>query len=192
MLVWIILIIAMVYLDQLTKYLAVIFLKSIDTFPIIQDVIHFTYVENRGAAFGMLSEHRWVFMIVSVVGIVALSIYLVRNRRDGAIQNLSLSMIIAGGIGNMIDRIVLGYVVDFIDFTLINFAIFNVADVFVCVGCGLEVLYLLMTLVRTYREEKKNGQKDNPSVKVAEPPVPNVGNEGNDKPSTEDSPESEG
>ena len=132
MLVWIILIIAMVYLDQLTKYLAVIFLKSIDTFPIIQDVIHFTYVENRGAAFGMLSEHRWVFMIVSVVGIVALSIYLVRNRRDGAIQNLSLSMIIAGGIGNMIDRIVLGYVVDFIDFTLINFAIFNVADVFVC------------------------------------------------------------
>ena len=154
MLIWIILIIAFVYLDQITKYLAVIFLKTIDTFPIIQDVIHFTYVENRGAAFGMLKNHRWVFMIVSVVGIVALTWYLVKHRHEGNLQSLALSMIVAGGIGNMIDRVVLGYVVDFIDFTLIDFAVFNVADMFVCVGCGLEVLFLLKMLWDVYQETK--------------------------------------
>ncbi|MBR2371046.1 MAG: signal peptidase II [Clostridia bacterium] len=163
MFVWILLIIAFVYLDQITKYLAVIFLKALDTFPLIQDVFHLTYVENRGAAFGMLSNHRWVFMIISTVGIIALSIYMFYNRRESKLQNTALSMIIAGGIGNMIDRIALGYVVDFFDFTLINFAVFNVADVFVCVGCGLEVLYMLILLVKSYKETKAESCAKSPS-----------------------------
>lgn len=162
MFVWILLIIAFVYLDQITKYLAVIFLKTVDTFPLLQDVFHLTYVENRGAAFGMLSNHRWVFMIVSTVGIIALSIYFAYNRRESRLQNTALSMIIAGGIGNMIDRIALGYVVDFFDFTLINFAVFNVADIFVCVGCGLEVLYMIMMLVKSYKETVTDGNADAP------------------------------
>ena len=73
---WLIPIALAVALDQLTKYLAVVYLKPIGTFPIIQDVLHLTYVENRGAAFGMLKDHRWVFMLTSTVAIIAVLIFM--------------------------------------------------------------------------------------------------------------------
>ncbi len=154
MLVMILLIIAFIYLDQLSKYLAVIYLKGGESFPIIKNVLHLTYVENEGAAFGMLKDHRWIFMIISSVAIIGLFVYLVKNYKASRLQSVALTMIIAGGIGNMIDRVALGYVVDFIDFTLINFAIFNVADSFVCVGVGLLIIYLLMTLKKEHDAEK--------------------------------------
>lgn len=154
MLVMILLIIAFIYLDQLSKYLAVIYLKGGESFPIIKNVLHLTYVENEGAAFGMLKDHRWIFMIISSVAIIGLFVYLVKNYKASHLQSVALTMIIAGGIGNMIDRVALGYVVDFIDFTLINFAIFNVADSFVCVGVGLLIIYLLMTLKKEHDAEK--------------------------------------
>ena len=171
MLVMILLIIAFIYLDQLSKYLAVIYLKGGESFPIIKNVLHLTYIENEGAAFGMLKDHRWIFMIISSVAIIGLFVYLVKNHKASRLQNVALTMIIAGGIGNMIDRVVLGYVVDFIDFTLINFAIFNVADSFVCVGVGLLIIYLLMTLKREHDAEKASKSAetgtpaaDNPSA----------------------------
>ena len=171
MLVMILLIIAFIYLDQLSKYLAVIYLKGGESFPIIKNVLHLTYVENEGAAFGMLKDHRWIFMIISSVAIIGLFVYLVKNHKASRLQNVALTMIIAGGIGNMIDRVVLGYVVDFIDFTLINFAIFNVADSFVCVGVGLLIICLLMTLKREHDAEKASKSAetgtpaaDNPSA----------------------------
>lgn len=148
MLLWIVLAVAFVYLDQITKYLAVIFLKGGDSFPFIKGVFHFTYVENRGAAFGILKDQRWVFMVISSLAIVALSIYFYKHRMESKLQNTAITMMIAGGIGNMIDRVALGYVVDFLDFTLIKFAVFNVADSFVCVGVGLFVLYLILTMVK--------------------------------------------
>lgn len=160
MLVMILLIIAFIYLDQLSKYLAVIYLKGGESFPIIKNVLHLTYVENEGAAFGMLKDHRWIFMIISSVAIIGLFVYLVKNYKASRLQSVALTMIIAGGIGNMIDRVVLGYVVDFIDFTLINFAIFNVADSFVCVGVGLLIIYLLMTLKREHDAEKASKSAD--------------------------------
>ena len=73
---WLIPIAAVVGLDQLTKYLAVVNLKPIETFPLLEDVFHLTYLENRGAAFGMLSNHRWVFMIVSTVAVIAIIAYM--------------------------------------------------------------------------------------------------------------------
>lgn len=155
MLLWTLLIIALVYLDQMSKYLAVIFLKGEESFPLWQDVLHLTYVENRGAAFGMLKDHRWVFMVISTVAIIGILVYLSFHHKDGRLQSLSLSMLIAGGIGNMIDRIVLGYVIDFIDFTLIDFAVFNIADSCVCVGVGLLMLCLIIDTVRSYKEEKR-------------------------------------
>lgn len=154
MLLWTLIIIALVYLDQMSKYLAVIFLKGEESFPLWQDVLHFTYVENRGAAFGMLKDHRWVFMIISTVAIIGIIVYLSLHYKDGKLQALSLSMLIAGGIGNMIDRIVLGYVIDFIDFTLIDFAVFNIADSCVCVGVALLMLCLIIETIKSYKEEK--------------------------------------
>lgn len=151
---WLILIIATVFLDQITKWLAVIFLRGADTVPVIKDVIHLTYLENTGAAFGILKDHRWVFLVLTTVTIIGLSVYLFKFAENNKILKTSVSFIIGGGIGNMIDRLVSGYVVDFIDFRLINFAIFNIADSFVCIGAALMVLYLFSSSDKS--KEKKN------------------------------------
>ena len=154
MYIWFILMALIVFVDQLTKYLTVFYLKPVDTIPLIQDVLHLTYVENRGAAFGMLSENRWVFMTVSIVAILLLVVYLIWKKPKDKWVCLSLSFIIGGGIGNMIDRVALGYVVDMIDFRLIHFAVFNVADSFVCVGAGILMVWLIVTGFREYKAEK--------------------------------------
>ncbi len=154
MFLWIAIMVLVVFLDQLTKYLTVLCLKPIPTFTIIEDVLHLTYVENPGAAFGMMKDQRWLFMVVSTVAIVALLIYLFKKKSQCWLENLAIVFIVGGGIGNMIDRVVLGYVVDMIDFRLINFAVFNVADSFVCVGAGLLMLYIILAGVQEYKEEK--------------------------------------
>lgn len=143
-----------VLLDQLTKYLAVVFLQGKPSFPVIQDVLHFTFVKNTGAAFGILKNHRWVFMAVSTVAIIGLLVYLIAFHQDSKWLQVSFAMIIGGGIGNMIDRACLGFVIDFIDFTLIDFAVFNVADSFVTVGAGILLVFLLMELREEFRAEK--------------------------------------
>ena len=147
-------IVGSVGLDQLTKYLAVEFLKPIRSYPLWKGVLHLTYIENEGAAFGMLSNHRWVFMIFSSVAIVGVSIYLFRFCREGKWVKVALAMIVGGGIGNMIDRIALGYVVDFVDFTLIHFAVFNVADSFVSVGAVMLVIWFVRAMILEYRNGK--------------------------------------
>lgn len=154
MFLWIAIMVLAVFFDQITKYLTILFLKPIDTLPIIKDVIHLTYVENTGAAFGMLKNQRWLFMVVSSVAIIALLIYLFKKKTQPKLENLAIAFIVGGGIGNMIDRIFLGYVVDMIDFRLINFAVFNVADSFVCVGAGLLMLYVILSTVQEYKAEK--------------------------------------
>ena len=142
-------------LDQLTKWLAVAFLKPVDTVPIIKDVLHLTYLENRGAAFGMLANNRWIFMSISVVAILAMLFYLFSGLSEGKLSGIALAMLISGGIGNMIDRTALGFVVDFIDFRLIDFAIFNGADSFVCVGAGLMILSLILEISKESKEKNK-------------------------------------
>ena len=142
-LLWLVTVLLSVVFDQITKYLAVVFLKPVATVPIIKNALHLTYVTNYGAAFGILSDHRWVFLVISTLAIAVLSVLLLQKKNGHPLLCLSMSFIIGGGIGNMIDRIMLGYVVDFIDFRIINFAVFNVADIFVCVGCALMFLWIL-------------------------------------------------
>ncbi len=159
MLIWLAVIAVTVFLDQLTKYLTILHLKPVDTVPIIEDVIHLTYVENTGAAFGMMKDARWVFMVTSTLAIIGILVYMIyrtyiKKEKMPRMEALSLSLIVGGGIGNMIDRTMLGYVVDMIDFRLINFAVFNVADSFVCIGAGLMILYLMILTVKEYRAEK--------------------------------------
>lgn len=119
-LLYTIIIAAVILLDQFTKNLAVEHLKPIDTVPIIPDALHLTYVTNYGAAFGMLADHRWVFLAVSTVAIVLMAAYLYYKRDEHILLGISMSFIIGGGIGNMIDRTLMGYVVDFVDFRLIR------------------------------------------------------------------------
>ena len=143
-------------IDQLTKWLAATFLKQVGTFPIIENALHLTYHTNKGMAFGMLDTHRWVFMSVSTVTILALVFLLYSGYvRANKFYTVSLSLIISGGIGNMIDRVFLGYVIDFIDFRLIDFAIFNGADSFVCVGAGLLIFALIRDVIKEAKNQKK-------------------------------------
>ena len=157
MLIYLIIIALTVGLDQLTKQLVVHFLDKNVPFDVIPGVFRFAYVENRGAAFGMLDEHRWVFMIISTVAIAAMLIYLWKFAPKNVFMRTGLSLIIGGGIGNMIDRIVFGYVVDFLDFcafpTLWKW-VFNVADACVCVGAGMVMLYLVLEIIKEAKAEK--------------------------------------
>ena len=148
-----------ILLDQLTKWLSVAFLSKIETCPIIRNVIHLTYVENRGAAFGMFKDQRWIFMLTSTVMILGLSLYLYLGFAENKLYEVSMAMIISGGIGNMIDRLALGYVIDFIDFRLINFAVFNGADSFVCIGAGILILALVKDIIAEAKK-KKNGDSN--------------------------------
>jgi signal peptidase II len=154
MLIWLIIIAGVVFLDQLTKWLTVINLDLRESITVIDGFFSFTYVQNKGAAFSMLSNHRWVFMTISTVAIVALSIYLWKKRKDSKLLGVALSFIIGGGMGNMVDRCVLKYVIDMLDFRLINFAIFNVADSFVCVGVGLFALAVILEEIEEAKKEK--------------------------------------
>ena len=143
-----------IVLDQLSKLLAVKLLAPIGSVPLWEGVLHLTYVENRGAAFGMLADHRWVFMSISTIAITAIAIYLYSGRNTSKLYTSALMLIVSGGIGNMIDRIALGYVVDFIDFALIDFAVFNIADSLVCIGAGLLVLALVLDIIKEAKLEK--------------------------------------
>ncbi len=143
-----------IILDQITKFLAVNFLKPIDYFPLIKNFVHLRYVENRGAAFGMLDDQRWVFMVISTVAIIAFTLYLYFGHASNLLYEISLSLVISGGIGNMIDRILLGYVVDFIEPAFINFAVFNGADSFVTVGAFLLIGALIYELYLEIKRER--------------------------------------
>ena len=144
--------------DYLTKLLAVSRLQGEDPVPFVRGVLRFSYVENRGAAWGMLENHRWVFMLFSSLAIVVIVIYLIR--RDPPLSLfLSLSLILSGGVGNMIDRTFRGYVVDFIEFYLFEFPVFNLADCFVVVGAALLVIWLIADTVRERKaRNEQNGE----------------------------------
>ncbi len=139
-------IIISIILDRISKALAVKYLMGIDTFPLWKDVFHLTYCENTGAAFSMFSDSTFALTVFSVIIACFLVLFIISQKKKNPAKKLyltSISMIIGGAAGNIIDRILYGYVVDFFDFTLINFAIFNVADCFICVGAAIFCLYLM-------------------------------------------------
>ena len=147
-----------IILDQLTKLLAALYLKGGDAVTVIPGVVQLRYVENRGAAFGMLDNAPWIFNTVSIIAIAAMVAFLFSGHAESKLSGIALSMMISGGIGNMIDRIRFRYVVDMIyldmfDFTGIN-TIFNGADSFVCIGAGLLILALILEMKEEIKREK--------------------------------------
>jgi len=134
--IYFIIIIFIISLDQWTKYLASANLKPIDTYPLIENVFHLTYRENTGAAFSILRDNQVFLKIITGIVVIVLIFYLIKilKNKNLVLVKLPLAFIIGGAIGNLIDRIRLEYVIDFFDFNLINFAVFNVADVFIVIG----------------------------------------------------------
>ena len=137
--------IILIAIDQYTKHLAVLHLKNKPAFSIIDGVFELRYLENRGAAFGMLQNQKGFFLLVSCIVLIAICYILVKMPEDKKynILHILLVLIASGAIGNMIDRIRLEYVVDFFYFVLINFPIFNMADIYVSVACVLLAIVML-------------------------------------------------
>ena len=135
----------LVAFDQFTKQLAVANLKDKQAFKLINGVLELNYLENKGAAFGMLQNQRvfFVFVAVIVLGVIAYILYKAPEGKKYKLLHILLSLIAAGAIGNMIDRVRLDYVVDFIYIIWINFPIFNVADMYVSLATVILVLALL-------------------------------------------------
>ncbi len=142
---------ALVSVDQLTKWLAVVGLKGAGTESLIPGVLGFTYVENEGAAFGILQGQRWLFLIFTGVVMAAILMLLLFGKfRSYRMFNISATLIVAGGIGNFIDRLIHGYVVDFIQVQFFEFPVFNVADCFVVIGSLLLLVFFFF-----FYDEKK-------------------------------------
>ena len=159
---WIILLVLIIFADQLSKWLVVAYLQGKESVYLIKGVLRFTYVENDGAAFGMLDDHRWVFLVLSTVMIIALIFYIVKYKPSSKWVMTSLILIVGGGIGNMIDRILLGYVIDFIDFCAFPNLwrwVFNIADSAVCVGTFMLSVWLIIDTVKEYKREKAEKEK---------------------------------
>lgn len=129
--------------DQISKYFVVQTMELHETVPFINGFMSFYHTRNTGAAFSMLSNNRWVFMVMSAVSMIIITVLLVKEYKRHKLMTVSLAMVLGGGIGNMIDRIRLGYVVDFFKTDFVRFAIFNVADCFVTVGAILLAVYVI-------------------------------------------------
>ncbi len=141
----------LIAMDQITKYLAVINLKDKPAYTIIDGVFELNYLENRGAAFGMLQNQKGFFILISCIVLIAILYILIKmpENKKYNILHVLLVLIASGAIGNMIDRVRLEYVVDFFYFVLINFPIFNMADIYVSVACVLLAIVMLFV----YKEE---------------------------------------
>ena len=137
-------------LDIFSKQMVIHFMVENQTIQIISHFFSLTYVKNTGVAFSMLSGNLTFILMMSVL-VVGVLVYFSKNRESGQLENLCYSMILGGALGNFLDRIFYGYVIDFLDFTLFGFkmAIFNVADVLIV--CGVFLLIVLELL----KERKK-------------------------------------
>lgn len=141
----------LIAIDQVIKVRVLNGLKTVGTIPIINDVFHLTYVENRGAAFGMLKNQQYFLALVALIATIIALGYLHKNReRINIVGKASIIMIVAGAIGNLIDRIRLGFVVDYFDFRIIWQYVFNFADILIVCGTILLCIYVIL-----YSDEKK-------------------------------------
>lgn len=139
--IYILIIIAGIVLDRITKIYAV---KHFISNHHSGSLINLTYLENRGAAFGILQDKRILFVILTISIVIYLLYYFITNLKSNPlVLNIAFSLIISGALGNFYDRLFQGYVVDFIEFAFVDFPVFNIADIFVTVGCGLLIIYIL-------------------------------------------------
>ncbi len=141
----------LLFFDQYTKFLAVNVLKGQSSHVLIDGVLEFAYLENRGSAFGMLQNQKVLLVSVAVI-FVSLIFYVlckIPTQSKYNILHVILTFVVAGGIGNLIDRISYEYVIDFIYFSLIDFPIFNVADCYIVVG----TIILFILFMFRYKEE---------------------------------------
>ena len=142
--------------DQLTKYLTVANIPLYQEVPFLPGILNFTYVQNTGAAFSALEGMRWLFVVIFLV-LTALLLWEYRKKAlpFSTFDRWCLAAVYGGGLGNVIDRVRLGYVVDMLETKFIEFPVFNVADCFITCGCILLMIHLIFFNKAFWKEEKK-------------------------------------
>lgn len=131
---YVILVAALVLLDQAVKFLVRANIEPLGSVPFLPHIMELTFVKNTGAAFSLFSEHTWLLSLISAVVAAAIAVLLVKKVVAHPLGRVPLAMVLAGAVGNLIDRVFLGYVTDMFRVLFIDFAVFNVADI--CVVCG--------------------------------------------------------
>lgn len=147
--------IVLLVVDQITKHYVLKELQPIGSHTVIPHLLEFSYVENRGAAFGLFRNHMWVIGVLSVIAFAALLLSLFLYRGHTFFSYSAIILILSGGIGNLIDRFRFGFVVDFIHVLFFDY-VFNFADCCVTVGA---VLLVVHAIVLSYREKKQAEQQ---------------------------------
>ena len=150
----------LVALDQLVKYLVLENIPLGQHVPFIPYILDLTYVQNTGAAFSMFNQHTWVLTLVSLVMSVVLAAAVWKNFFRHPLGKLCLTLVLGGAIGNLIDRAFRGFVVDMFNVLFMNFAVFNVADIFVVVGGIATALYYLFLEPKLEHPEESHDETD--------------------------------
>lgn len=142
-------------IDQISKLLVVKLVDINSSIELIKNFFYLTYTHNTGAAFSILIGQRILLILIAVIILVLIFNYLIKNKVEGKLDRLVFSLIIGGSLGNLIDRIIRGYVVDFIDVKIFgyNFPIFNLADTFIVIG-----VFLLLIITITRKEDKHDNR----------------------------------
>ncbi len=142
--------------DQLIKFLVINNLKPIQYVDVIEGVLRFRYVENTGAIFGSFATHTLFLTVFSIILLGVTIFFLIKNKNQNKLVNLCLLFMISGGIGNIIDRVRLHYVVDYIEPLFVDFAVFNFADCLITVGAFTLIIYLMVDLFRDTKKSKNS------------------------------------
>ncbi|MEE0457476.1 MAG: signal peptidase II [Anaerovibrio sp.] len=122
-------------LDQLVKHAVLVSMHLGESIPIIKEVFHITFVLNPGAAFGMLEHQRWIFIVVALLVVVLALVFYKHIQRESLITRIGAGLLLGGALGNLLDRIQSGLVVDFLDFRI--WPVFNIADIAICGGVAM-------------------------------------------------------
>lgn len=146
----------LVGIDQILKYIAIDKLTQVTTYPIIDKVLHLTYTENTGAAFNSFDGNYVLLIVLPALFLFVGVLYLCFSKKITTIMMWCIATVVGGGLGNVCDRVFRGFVVDYIDLRIINFAIFNFADMCVVVGAICMVLYVFITEYKLAKIEKQS------------------------------------
>ncbi|BDF58148.1 lipoprotein signal peptidase [Christensenellaceae bacterium] len=159
--IYVLLIAAIIAGDQIVKIIVASTMAVGQSFPFIPGFVNITYVQNTGAAFSLFSSATWILAILSgVMAVIVIYIlFKYKKRLDSKLFNLAMAFIAGGAIGNLIDRVAHGYVIDMLEFDFVNFAIFNVADSFVCVGAVMLGIFVIWFWDKHKKAGKEHGGK---------------------------------
>ncbi len=141
--------------DQLSKYYVASKFFETESRPAIEGFFEWNYVKNRGAAWGMLDGYTWILLALTAVAMLVCVALLVKSGKNNKLLFWSIVLILSGGLGNMIDRIFRGYVVDFIHLEFMDFPVFNIADCVIVIGAGLLMLNFLLDFKSSSKQKNE-------------------------------------